>query len=321
MDNLGALFQAAPTTAGFFLGQDQASQQAAAALKNQETLKDIAAKQQTYDFNQQNNPLLLQKQQTLNQGYTLDNTAKQQTNDENAATQSGRIAATNSSNDLKTLQNHITHSQQVEDFFNKAADQLKYMPPAMRGSWLASGMQANGIDPSNPQVQTLVQQASQNPDLLSQHAGEIAKERAARTADYIKAMDEQKSKNDSAAKVEGMRAAAQIKSSEIIAGGRVGAAKVRAGAGDPILSGKIKLPEQPAYFEQRASETDDPDEKAYFLAQARKANQLLLDRANAKPTNSVNNGEITTNTTKPVYGDQPAADPSHIDALINKYAK
>lgn len=307
MNNLGDLFQVAPTTAGFMLGGQIADDRKTAEMQRQSTLQDIMAKQQAYDQNTQMNPLLVEKQRTLNQGYGLENESKTMENRKTRETLDSTISSTNSKNSLDDMQNHIKKAAATEEFFNKAADQLKYLPPAVRSSWLSQAMNDNGIDPRNPQVQQLVMQASQNPALLSQHATAIAQERAARSADYIKAMAEKdaEGRNQLANTREHNKGSKEV--AEINQRGRVQAASIRAGKTVQdiqtlVLQGKIKLPEMPAAFEQAARMAQDPEERDYLLEQARKANQMLLDRVNARPNSTVKDGEIQTNTTGPVYG-------------------
>jgi hypothetical protein len=202
--NLGNLFQNAPTTAGFFTGQQIASDRATEEMGRKKTLQDIMMDQQKYDYNTQANPLLLEKQRLsnthqglVNEGAGYDNTIKRDT-------MGSTIGATNAENDSKTQAAHIKQAEEFERKLGEYAKVAGQLGP-MRGNAMAQLMQSSGMDMNHPQAQAFAQALANDPQKLASTIEAMRKSRIEMTADYMK----QQSINDTHVKTTGMNNSTQ----------------------------------------------------------------------------------------------------------------
>lgn len=175
MSDLSDLFQVAPGTAAFGLGQQQSSDLATAAADRQRLQQLIQQIQIKNQFDQQNNPLLLQHQQGLNDtqaaqlpGVQADSSLKV-TNANNAAAMApGVVAAGNAQNAGKVTAAHATALSQVGQMIASMGASLANVPVPARQGALAALAKSSGMA-DDPAGQQILQQFSQvSPDQLPQ---------------------------------------------------------------------------------------------------------------------------------------------------------
>lgn len=194
-DNLAALTQIAPITGAYMIGQQNASNLAQADATRQDTLQDILAKQQKYGFDEQNNPLLLDKMRLGNTGLGLDNDTKELTNTKTRGTLKSDIDATNSKNQLQTTKDHIAQAQAFEDRLAEVASALPNIPPPMRGAYMNQALSAAGMDVNHPAVQQFGNQLASNPAAIAAVLDDAKRHRMEMTEDYYKTIKHQELTN------------------------------------------------------------------------------------------------------------------------------
>jgi hypothetical protein len=155
--DLSQLMNTAPTTAGFFTGQQIARDRDADLLKQLEQAEQIRSQQQQYAFNDQMNPLKLASQQGANAGQLITNQGNQQKVDFTTATQPTAIKAANAKAQGDISEEHIKQAQRVFDVFGRAAYETQGMPEMQRVMRMQEVARGAGFDPNDEGVKALMQ--------------------------------------------------------------------------------------------------------------------------------------------------------------------
>lgn len=284
MADLRSLMEIAPTTGGFFTGQQIASDAASSRLKDLETQADIAAKNQTFGFNEQNNPLKLQHAGLQNQGLqeglagiTADSTRKGVEARVAQGTEASTIAEANSKSRFDVMKRRMDEGKMYTDFFGSTAQEIQQVPPMQRAAYLRQKAAQHGINPDDPEVQSLFQQASQNPQVLFNAFQKSRQTLAQLTPEFIR----EQMKEQEATKRNAATNASHEKISKTSAEARVAAVKAKLdGSGDDLFKrykeGRVSPANAAGMFQLHAELEDDPDKKALYLKMARLADEQAL---------------------------------------------
>jgi hypothetical protein len=324
MSDLSSLMSIAPTTAAGFMGINQAQGEQMNSMKMRELADLIAQRQAAAQQDQQMNPLKMEHQRLQNQGLEAglgSISAKSQTDQLNLGalqqTQPSGIEATISGNRQKVQEDKSKDNQRLQDFWMKIGPQLKAVQGPLRGKFVMSEMQRQGLDP-NAQISQMFMQALQNsPDqflaVLEQMSNDMGKNAAAASPAYHQATDTARIQEQRALEVARINAGGTIRAAEIGAESRKHAADAKANkdfirdAENNLMNGKTKVNERPGVHAMLANHYEsmgDTKRADFHKAEAERAEALIQNRANARPVTEIPGIERTTPA--PAYGSKPA---------------
>jgi hypothetical protein len=185
MADLRSLMQVAPTTGGFFTGQQVAQERETEALRQRELESIIAKRLADMQYDQQANPLKLAGEQLKNQGMEADNLLKTTSATKAAGTLDSDIAAGNAGNKSKILKAQAEEAIHFSGILKEGVMQTQKMNPMERTAYMRKLFEHNKMNPDDPQLQQLMQM---DPQQLMSVSEQIARS----SADYIKTIDKEK---------------------------------------------------------------------------------------------------------------------------------
>lgn len=239
MADLASLMKVAPITGAGFIGAQQSQERLSEALKQQELQQTIAKMQQEREQSSQMNPLLLQKQQLLNQtmqaelpGILEKLKESQLKNKATEGTLDTTIAATNAENNNKMDKEKYDQMGRMSQAFINMAPELEQVPAPARLSYMTGKLKSFGIDPNHPFVQSLTTKLGQNPDAMPDTLYKIGSRmgqvQALQNPAYLSHVEGAKIGADSAQKVANIHAGATLGAARIAADSREEIANLKA---------------------------------------------------------------------------------------------
>ena len=307
------MFNYTPALATVASMQENYDKEAESAVNQQKGLQDILMAQQSYAFNEQNNPLKLANSRLTNQGLeaglpgiAADSRLKTTNANKAAATYDSDVATANSNNQLTQMKNSLDRYQKLSDTFTTIAHSTKDLSPIERVSRARMEMEAAGMKVDSPQAQQFLQEVAQNPYALLARADEAKRRAAELSPEYLRQvmMEEQHNKRNAADNVRSENVATTQ------ANARVAAVQARQNATklsviEQVQTGKLKASEVPAAFRAAALRETDPDMKNWLLQEAALAHQANLDRGNARAQPGIDgDGKIVKDKPENVYDDK-----------------
>lgn len=194
MADLSQLFKHAPVTAGWMLGGQVADQSAKAKLDREQMGLQNLTSQQTYDFNQQNNPLKLENNRLGNQTLEAQLPGVRANSDSlgykarlEAGTLESSIGAGNAKN-AGVVQGEAGKTEAARlKVFDDALPMLESVQDSrMRMQILAEAAKRNGFDPDDPGFQKIAAGIAANPQGYAKIRAELARRQAVQSPDYVK---------------------------------------------------------------------------------------------------------------------------------------
>lgn len=306
--DLSTMFQYAPGMAGFFTGQQQGSQMQTEDATRAELAQKIQELQIKNQFDQQNNPQLLDQQRLRNRGLEEglpEITARAQQEQVKARlaqnTEQTATAAGNAENQQKLTKAQYEQAVEKQKLLYTGAQVVQGVEPPLRAQALSQHLSNGGIDVSNPQMQKWIADNANNPAGLTKQAQDFG--------DLLTSLDPQanasvqghkiaaKASNYSADQTlagHKITAGATVQAARIAADSRVKAAEARAkkSASDvweAVLSGKLKPELAPMMLLKQASQAEvtgnTEDSDALKQAASQLSTFLMSVRNQAKPGN------------------------------------
>ena len=304
---LDTLFQnLGPATAGMAAGyreREASDTQKLADLLQQEKIRSA---QQEYEQSGQKFPLTLEQLSINNKkgmaelpGIEAQSTLKQ--NDAQVSTAGLQDTIRGNANKAKTndLAETFKQHQMYESLLTNVGSQIAGIPAAAQPAAIRSYLESSGVDmAAGPIKNMLAKIATMNPaDIQKTLAAE--KEWTARhTPAFTQAIEAAKISKEShleGARIQGQTArdVAHINAEARMQQAQLRGAKTSQSIFEMVQTGKLKLNEIPTAFTLAASQTQDPDEKAFLLQEAAKASQLILAKPGAGKSDDINTPAVT----------------------------
>jgi hypothetical protein len=316
MSDLAQLFQYAPSTAGYFVGQNQANTFRQGQLQNDELAQRIALEQAAEARKTELHPLNVQQQSLANQTTEAELPGKQANSQikQNEATASnqtlnGSIAATNAKNQGAVTEEAVNQTKRASELMLNMGAQLEGVPAPLRGAVFRKMMEMQGMNPNAPHLAALL---ATDPT----HMPEVAQSLAKRLGDQAMTMNPAARSSMYGHEVskenENTRAATQVQVANIQTEGRIKAAEIRAkNLVNGVAAGKFSFEQaiSNAYF--NSMNATDPQEKAKWDAAIVDLQQMQLNKANATSNGKLGideKGNLTPRTVTPVVPKNPNAE-------------
>lgn len=294
MADLSQLFQYAPTTAGYFTGQNQANDFQKGQLFNQELAQRIAleaAKEQREAelFPERKRGLVLQNQgleaeipgkQAQSKKLGIDATTAE-------ATQESDIAAKKAKNDKEIADADFEKMKNGQEMLMRMGAQLESVPPMFRKQALADFMQQSGMNPNAKHLQALL---AVDPTKMPAMAASLAQ----RLGDQMMAMNPAARASIQSAQIHANASkytadkhyASATEAARISSEGRVSAAQAKAAIAQDFMATLMSGKAPPANMaltakvkselaKRKADAEKDPEKKTSLLDEA----QFWQDRA------------------------------------------
>jgi hypothetical protein len=178
MSDLASLLQTAPYAASFMMGQQNQADLVQKQIEAQRLRELVTQLQQKNAYDQQANPLELEKLKFGNQYDSQvklpsgleDLTAKKLGNQLTQATQPGTIATTNANNALKTATDTTGLARDMQNRLMTIGSTVQGAPPPLRVQAFQKALQDQGIDPNHPLAQGMTKQLqSRDPNAFGQY--------------------------------------------------------------------------------------------------------------------------------------------------------
>lgn len=304
---LDTLFQnLGPATAGMAAGYREREARDTQQLANMMEQERIREAQQKYQQSADKHPFSLAEMGLRNTkaeaeipGVQADSTLKGINTTRAAAALQDNIDLDKSNAKTSSLKNIAEQHQQYEKVLGALGAHTAGIPAAAQPAAILSYLQSSGYDMEAPQIKNLLSRvSSMKPDDL-QKAFAAEKEWAARhTPAFIQAIEAAKISKEShleGVRIQGQTArdVAHINAEARMQQAQLRGAKTSQSIFEMVQTGKLKLNEIPTAFTLAASQTQDPDEKAFLLQEAAKASQLILAKPGAGKSDDINTPAVT----------------------------
>lgn len=319
-DSLETMFQNPVTAlwAGQREGMDNLNARAKLAMEQE----NIRKAQQAYSQNELTNPLEVQKLRLLNEGYAAENPGKAATSrrqgmeaDTYAATQTGLINKTNSTNEYEVLNNKIKQNDALVDLLGKGAEALKEQLPIHRHAIVYDQIEQI----AGPEVRKHWEQRLNkvNGNQLPDAIGALAQHSAMGSVGMRQELAKIKAHTTSNETIAKGHDATQL----AISNNRIAAAKAKQGVANirnAIQSGKMNFEQASAAFRGAAAFEPDAEQSALYLSLADEYAKKVGEKGVAGKPNTAELG-IPSNQITP-FNAAPALSPE-AKALYDKYKK
>lgn len=294
-----------PGTGAMMAGEQYQMAQDASLLKQRQDLQAIREAQLKNAQSEAMNPLLVSHQQLTNAGQTDTNRKTAVDAIVAEQTQGNKIATSNLDLAEKQRKEKMDKMQQMASTLNYYAPQVAAGGP-QAAAIARQALIEGGANPDHPgdarQIAALLGDANKSPQQMANDMMKLQKHIITTSADYIKAMDDQKLKNQGSADVARIGAASR----ETVAAsrGNKGAQTIA----DQVRSGKMTAEKAAVALFGAAQFEEDPTRQQQLLDMAKQYETFAMNQRNASAGGKLDVGAATglpTQTLPPALGGGP----------------
>lgn len=333
MSDLAHLFQNAPGTAGFFVGQNQAQKNLNDILANRKLQEEMQQAALEAQMKQEMHPLKLQNQRLTNSGLEAglggilaESDSKRLKANRERETYTSDVAAANAKNQGTVDEESYNQFDRAQKTLMRVGAQLESVPAPMRGQAFRQLLQQSGINPDAKHFQQL---ANMDPNMLPKYAQALAEKLGQQALTMNPGARATMYSADVGAASRRYAADKSAAASRYATDERAKTARERLNktTGDAktflqnVEAGKITLDKAAAIASINSVMAPTEEEKAIWNQVGAKVEQLLYNKANAGKQGNLQldpqSGNLTPKTIPPVFGDKK--NQTSDDDLIKKY--